>query len=289
MSTSASPYEAVLVVATTKSTLPQTLHNEIISVCKSSVESRGCFTIGLSGGSIPKFLSTLRESFDQRKVDPRFNKWHVILADERIVSDTDDDSNIKSLRESFLANVEIPENQIHSIDQTLLSDSGAVAVSYEENVKEVLTLGGGKIDCLVLGFGPDGHTCSLFPGHGLLTEQSRFVAPIEDSPKMPPRRITLTFPVLNEAARVVLFCGAGASKNGILKDNFASVVDFGKDTTEIYTNDTSTAYKVTMNDPPPYPCAMVRPINKESSGAKFPVKWLVDADAAGDLVTSSNL
>lgn len=69
---------------------------------------------------------------------------------------------------------------------------------------------------LLLGMGPDGHTCSLFPGHDLLNEKSKWVAFLTDSPKPPPSRITLTFPVINNA-KTCIFATCGKEKAEMVK------------------------------------------------------------------------
>ncbi|CAE8710377.1 unnamed protein product, partial [Polarella glacialis] len=76
-------------------------------------------------------------------------------------------------------------------------------------------------DLLLLGFGPDGHVCSLFPDHPSLGDDSgSWVLPIWDSPKPPAERMTLSMAAVNSASRVILV-GAGASKKFIVRDAFA--------------------------------------------------------------------
>ena len=259
---------ADLLVAPTKAGVPTLLNDRIVSLCAAAIASRGVFTIALSGGSLPSFLSTLQASFLTARIDPQFDKWHVLLADERCVESTDPDSNLGALETHLFSNVAVPQSQIYGIDESLLDEStSAVAEHYELVVKQVLQMSGGMLDVAVLGFGPDGHTCSLFPGHELLQEQMKWVAPISDSPKPPLDRITLTYPVLNQYTRHVIFCGAGASKAPILKANFGNIVNYAG------------RYTATLNSPAPYPCGNVIPQDS--------LTWIVDADALqGVSVTS---
>ena len=126
----------------------------------------------------------------------------------------------------------IPKENIHTIDAQLVEPALAepadaaedaleeIADAYEQElIREFASKDAARFpvfDLILLGVGPDGHTASLFPGHALLSEDDRWVAYITDSPKPPPRRITLTYPVINHAARVA-FVASGANKADTLK------------------------------------------------------------------------
>jgi len=278
------PTEASLTVASNKADVSELLNAAIVKICADSLKSRGVFCVALSGGSNASFLANIDDAFKSAGEDPKYDCWHVILADERCVPYENPDSNLGLLREKFLSKVPIPANQIHGIDQAKLNESSeTVAKDYETTVKKVLEVSGGLIDLAVLGFGPDGHTCSLFPGHALLTETQKWVAGIEDSPKPPPKRITLTLPVLNSKTRHVIFCGAGKSKSPILKEIFSSVV-LADTATAASENVISKRYKGTMAAPPPYPCAMVSP--DTSSDFDNTIEWVVDTEAMDGVAIS---
>ena len=280
-----SPLSPELLVAPSKAELPSVLCDAIVTRASAAIKERNSFTIALSGGSLPKFLAQLPDVFKERNIDPKWDSWHVLLADERCVPITDDDSNMKSIRANFLGHseVKIPEDQIYGIDEELVDQllkeqkhqdttsadatTDAIAVRYEETIRKILP-SSNSLDLAVLGFGPDGHTCSLFPGHSLLKlESGKWVASIVDSPKPPPRRITLTLAFLNENTRHVIVCGAGASKQPIIEKVF--VMDNDDDWKKEETTCQTLLPK--LASPPPYPCGMITP--KES------LLWVVDADA----------
>jgi len=201
-------------VSSSKSLLSDRVGTYVSDIAKNSVRKNGKFVFAISGGSLPKLLAAgLLKSLDVSDTD-QFKNWHVFFADERCVPLTSDDSNYKGCQEAFLSRIPVPAGNIHTIDASLAGGPAAMARAYEKQIIDVMGTSA-SFDLILLGMGPDGHTCSLFPGHALLKETSRLVAHIEDSPKPPPKRITLTFPVIH-AARNVAFVTAGASKAQIL-------------------------------------------------------------------------
>jgi 6-phosphogluconolactonase len=196
------------------SKLVDSLANFVVKAQNDAIDKRGKFTLALSGGSLPNNLKGL---VGQQGV--HWEKWEVFFCDERVVPLDHEDSNFRACNEAFLKHVPIPREQIHTIDESLLDDLDELSDQYE---KQLIALFAEKnaarfpvFDLILLGMGPDGHTCSLFPGHELLSETDRWVAWLDDSPKPPNKRITFTYPVINHAYRCA-FVISGESKQDML-------------------------------------------------------------------------
>lgn len=189
--------------------LQSTVCDFIVASAKKAVEDHSHFSIGLSGGSVSKIVSLgLR---DRKDID--WAAWHVFYCDERLVPFSDGDSTHAYFQKEFFNHV--PISHIYAIEPSLTVE--AAAKDYTAKIRKLYP--GDALptfDLLLLGMGPDGHTCSLFPGHPGLDEREKVVIPISDSPKPPPCRITLTFPVLNNA-RCVAVISTGASKAEAVK------------------------------------------------------------------------
>ncbi|XP_065162519.1 6-phosphogluconolactonase [Atheta coriaria] len=186
------------------------LGNIIKQLCDDSSAEK-YFKVGVSGGSLIKLLTdALLENPD---ID--YAKWKIFFCDERLVPVDDSDSTYGAYIQGFQGKVAIKPEQFVTIKQGLSADDAAK--DYTQQMELYFTPGKLPVfDLLLLGMGPDGHTCSLFPGHPLLKECSKWVAPITDSPKPPPSRVTLTFPVINNA-KACVFAMTGQGKAEMVK------------------------------------------------------------------------
>jgi len=209
-------------------TLAPALRAYVVACQEAGIQRHGVFKVGVSGGSLPKTLAqALLAPATGDNDTVKWAKWEIFFADERAVPLDHADSNYALLKAELLDKLPsgTPEPLVHPIDMGQLDDTQELADQYEQVlVRSFASRDSVKLpifDLLLLGCGPDGHTCSLFPGHALLRETSAWVAPIEDSPKPPPRRITLTLPVVNHAVRVA-FVATGAGKKEIMREIFES-------------------------------------------------------------------
>ncbi|KAI3336384.1 nagb/rpia/CoA transferase-like protein [Xylariaceae sp. AK1471] len=206
--------------------LTSALRSYIISCQNAGLTRHDVFKVGVSGGSLPKTLAQALLAEPKSGEDViEFDKWEIFFADERAVPLDHEDSNYALVKKELLDKIPASMGQptVHPIDTQYLDDTQELADQYEKVLVASFAKGDSVklpiFDLLLLGSGPDGHTCSLFPGHPLLRETDAWVAPIEDSPKPPPRRITLTLPVVTHAVRVA-FVATGAGKKEIMKEIF---------------------------------------------------------------------
>ncbi|UCF00814.1 MAG: 6-phosphogluconolactonase [Deltaproteobacteria bacterium] len=196
----------------------------ICEMAEGAVKERGIFTFVLSGGTTPRLLyeELTKEPYASR-VD--WQHTHLFWGDERCVPSDNADSNFYLAFQTLISWVNVPPSNIHRIPATIASPK-AVAAEYEKTLREFFqpaarsdsSTSFPSFDLVLLGMGVDGHTASLFPGDTALEERTRWVVAVEGTSASPPvPRITLTFPVINEA-KCVLFLASGSSKLKILQE-----------------------------------------------------------------------
>jgi 6-phosphogluconolactonase len=185
----------------------------LVGAITGAIEARGVAFVVLTGGGtgvkLLKHLGDHGEAIDWSKV-------HLFWGDERYVPADDDDRNDKQAREALLDGIDIPAANVHAMpssDGEFGDDIDAAALAYEQVLAANADEGAPApdFDVHLLGMGGEGHVNSLFPHTAATSESERLVVGVTDSPKPPPRRITLTLPAVNRSREVWLVV-AGAEK-----------------------------------------------------------------------------
>jgi 6-phosphogluconolactonase len=176
----------------------------LIDVIDAAVAARGRALVVLTGGGngnrILRYLAAHEKRVDWAKV-------HLFWGDDRYVSEDDDERNDKQAGEALLDHVDIPARNVHPMpasDGEFGNDLAAAALAYEQLLAANAEPGdpAPNFDVHLLGVGPEGHINSLFPDTPAVRETTRLVVGVEDSPKPPPQRITLTLPAIQRSREV---------------------------------------------------------------------------------------
>ena len=175
--------------------------------------------VALSGGRIAqKFFTATVEQGRARAVS--FAQVHFFWADERCVPPTDAESNFKLAQELLLAPLDIADHQIHRLrGEWPSAEAVTAAIAELASIVPVNPAGQPMFDLIFLGLGEDGHVASLFPGvPGEVTVGTAPFLAVNDSPKPPPRRISLSYSALAAAGQVWVLA-AGAGKEKVLRES----------------------------------------------------------------------
>ena len=220
-----------------------------VELGQAAIDARGCFSVGLAGGSTPKRTYELLASEAYRE-QLNWSKVHIFFGDERCVPPDHSESNYRMANEALISRVSIPSPNVHRING--LGDAVANASLYEDELRTFFNPASWpRFDLVLLGMGDDGHTASLFPGTKALAEQSAWVVAnwVE---KFGSFRITLTAPAINHAANIV-FLVSGTSK----AERLSEVLRGARDPTKL-------------------PSQLIQP-------ERGSLEWLVDKAAASQL------
>ncbi len=168
----------------------------ILQAADSAIQERGVFRLVLAGGRTPeqvyRHLATARADW---------NHWQLYYGDERCLPASHADRNSQMAARAWLSTGQVPADHIHPIPAEL----GAITAA--QHYTEVIRAAR-PFDMVILGIGEDGHTASLFPGHAFPTEE--LVHAVQDAPKPPPERVSLSVASLSDSHEVlVLVTGSG--------------------------------------------------------------------------------
>ena len=171
-----------------------------VEKAQAAIKKKEKFTVCFSGGKTPKpFYELLATPEFASQVN--WKKCHIFFSDERMVSDTHDDSNYGMIYDALLKKVKVPKSNVYKMEGDRTPREAAQA--YTQVFQ--LFYGATKpfFDLAFLGMGADGHIASMFPGTDAVKMVRKRVREVKMG-KNKPWRLTLTSSVFNRSKSVVL-------------------------------------------------------------------------------------
>ncbi|MDO5738672.1 MAG: 6-phosphogluconolactonase [Ornithinimicrobium sp.] len=204
----------------------QAVVDELLPRVQDVVRARGICHVVLTGGSMgTAVMAALGSRARAGELDrSAWRKVHLWWGDERFVPAGDPDRTDGQADEVGLSDLPVLKKNVHRVAYARGEDPARLATAAADYATELAAAAANEeaerpadapavpaFDVLMLGVGPDAHVASLFPGRRELSLTSTTTAPVENSPKPPPLRVTMTLPALN-FARAVWFVVAGDDK-----------------------------------------------------------------------------
>lgn len=101
----------------------------IETAAAAAIQEKSVFRVGLSGGSLIKYLASGAES-----ANTDWSKWQLYFCDERFVDQTDDESTFGQYKKLFMPKTKLNESQFIVINRSLSLDE--CAIDYERQIFE---------------------------------------------------------------------------------------------------------------------------------------------------------
>ncbi|MED5815484.1 6-phosphogluconolactonase [Mycolicibacterium sp. 050232] len=178
----------------------------LIGAITSAVATRGVADIVLTGGTVG--IALLRHVAG---AEIEWSKVRLYWGDDRFVPQGDAERNDQQAYDALLEGVNIPPTNVHRMATSDGEFGDAIddaATAYEQQLPA-------QFDVHLLGMGGEGHVNSLFPDTPAVRETTRLVVAVTDSPKPPPRRISLTLPAIQRSREVWLVVSGEAKADAV--------------------------------------------------------------------------